>query len=60
MMYQLDGSQTNDKARAFLGAKAEEIVNKIRSNRQTYPGDYAFKGQESMSIGSSGRIENYL
>lgn len=60
MMSQSGGSQTNDKAKAFLGAKAEEIIQKIRDQRQLSPGDYAFTGKEDMAISSPGRVENYV
>jgi hypothetical protein len=60
MTYQSDGSQTNDKAKAFLGAKAEEIIDELRRKREAQPGEYAFKGQEDMGISSPGRVENYV
>lgn len=60
MMYQLGGLQTEERAKPFLGAFAEEIISDIRKKRELKPGEYAMEGGEGMGIKSPGRIENYV
>lgn len=54
MMYQLGGSQTEDKnpAKPFLGKFAEYIIAGIKEGRQVPKGNSALLGEEEMDIKS--------
>ena len=48
------------EAEAFLGNKAEEIIQAMRKGRTLEAGERAMEGASDLSINSPERVSNYL
>ena len=61
MMYQSAGLPSEDEnpAKPFLGAYAEELIGKLRQQRELEPGATALYGKEGLTLDAPGRASNY-